>query len=125
MNEGLIPRRYAKALYKFALEKGQDKPMYGLMQSLVGAFASNASLYEVMANPFIADDDKVKLLHTASGAGEAQSCFDDFLKFKKFFKNNIFITTLYFGYIEKILGKSVKTVTLFCNYSHVITCLFR
>ena len=80
MNEGLIPRRYAKALYKFALEKGQDKPMYGLMQSLVGAFASNASLYEVMANPFIADDDKVKLLHTASGAGEAQSCFDDFLK---------------------------------------------
>ena len=80
MNEGLIPRRYAKALYKFALEKGQDKPMYGLMQSLVSAFASDVALYEVMANPFIADDDKVKLFHTASGAGEAQSCFDDFLK---------------------------------------------
>ena len=32
MNEGLIPRRYAKALYKYAIEKGQDKPMYGLMQ---------------------------------------------------------------------------------------------
>ena len=80
MNEGLIPRRYAKALYKFALEKGQDKPMYGLMQSIVGAFASEATLYEVMANPFVADDDKVKLLHTASGADDSHTCFADFLK---------------------------------------------
>lgn len=80
MNEGLIPRRYAKAFYKFALEKGQDKPMYGLMQSIVGAFASEATLYEVMANPFVADDDKVKLLHTASGADDSHTCFADFLK---------------------------------------------
>lgn len=34
MNEGLIPRRYAKALYKVALEKGADKRLYGLMTAL-------------------------------------------------------------------------------------------
>ena len=80
MNEGLIPRRYAKALYKYAIEKGQDKPMYGLMQHLCDAFAADATLQEVMGNPFIAADDKVKLLNIASGADESQTCFADFLK---------------------------------------------
>lgn len=80
MNEGLIPRRYAKALYKYAVEQGQDKPMYGLMKCLADAFAADATLQEVMGNPFIADDDKVNLLNIASGNGASQSCFADFLK---------------------------------------------
>lgn len=80
MNEGLIPRRYAKALYKFALEKGQDKPMYGLMQQLSANFAADSSLHEVMSNPFIADEDKVKLLNLAAGADKAHTCFADFMK---------------------------------------------
>ena len=31
MNEGLIPRRYAKALYKVAVERGDDRELYDLM----------------------------------------------------------------------------------------------
>ena len=80
MNEGLIPRRYAKALYKFALEKGQDKPLYGLMRNIVDAFASDATLQEVMANPFIANEDKTRLLHLAANDNDAQTCFADFVK---------------------------------------------
>ena len=80
MNEGLIPRRYAKALYKFALEKGQDKPMYGLMQQLADAFVANSTLHDVMGNPFIADDEKMKLLNIASGATAKDECFADFIK---------------------------------------------
>lgn len=80
MNEGLIPRRYAKALYKFALDKGQDKPMYGLMQQLSGAFVVDSKLQEVMNNPFISNDDKVKLLNIASCAEKSHTCFADFLK---------------------------------------------
>lgn len=80
MNEGLIPRRYAKALYKFALEQGQDKPMYGLMQRLSEVFATDATLQDVMGNPFIASEDKIKLLKVAAGADNAHTCFADFLK---------------------------------------------
>ena len=46
MNEGLIPRRYAKALYKVALEKGQTAEMYGLMSCLVASFRGNPDLNE-------------------------------------------------------------------------------
>lgn len=34
MDQGLIPRRYAKALYKFAQENGSDAAVYGLMKTL-------------------------------------------------------------------------------------------
>ena len=44
MNEGLIPRRYAKALYKYAQEKGCAKEVYADTQVLEKAFASHPSL---------------------------------------------------------------------------------
>lgn len=79
MNEGLIPRRYAKALYEFASEKGDSKSVYGLMQSLASAFVAESSLQSVMSNPFIAAADKVKLLVTATGAEKGDKVFNDFI----------------------------------------------
>lgn len=67
MNGGLIPRRYAKALYKFALEQGKDKQVYEEMKSVVKAFESDPGFTKVLANPFIGDTDKKKLLITAAG----------------------------------------------------------
>lgn len=80
MNQGLIPRRYAKALYKFALEHGNDTVIYGLVNRLVESFVANPDLQAVMSNPFVGDDDKCKLLMTASGAKESDKDFADFLK---------------------------------------------
>lgn len=80
MNEGLIPSRYAKALYKFALDKGESARVYELMKTLSASFAGNDELQSVMANPFVADADKVALLNTASGATAKDSCFHDFIK---------------------------------------------
>ncbi len=37
MNEGLIPSRYAKALYLFGREKGADKELYNVMKPLSGS----------------------------------------------------------------------------------------
>lgn len=80
MNEGLIPSRYAKALYKFALEKGESRRVYELMKSLSSAFAGNDNLQPVISNPFVSYADKVALLDTASGATSSDDCFHDFLK---------------------------------------------
>lgn len=66
MNEGLIPKRYAKALYKFACEKGADQGLYRLMGNLGRSFADNPALDATVANPFIGDDDKISLLKTAA-----------------------------------------------------------
>ena len=44
MNQGLIPSRYAKALYKFAVEKGKADRVYVLMKNLEAAFAAQPRL---------------------------------------------------------------------------------
>ena len=86
MNEGLIPKRYAKALYKFACEKGADLGLYRLMGNLGRSFADNPALDSTVANPFVGDDDKIALLKTAAtGAADttdkkAGDVYADFLK---------------------------------------------
>ncbi len=66
MNEGLIPKRYAKALYKFACEKGAEQGLYRLMGTLSSSFVDNPTLDSVVANPFVGDAEKIGLLKTAA-----------------------------------------------------------
>ena len=80
MNEGLIPRRYAKALLKFAVGKGADKRMYALMTNLTHSFAANPALDSTVANPFISPAKKEELLITAAGAEGDDLVYRDFLK---------------------------------------------
>ena len=67
MNQGLIPNRYAKALYEFAAEKGSDELVFGHMQKLADAFASEPALVKAVSNPFVSRADKIQLLFSASG----------------------------------------------------------
>ena len=80
MNDGLIPRRYAKALLKFAQENGQDKRVYALMQALSDSFVALPALAKSVTNPFVPADDKAKLLITASGASGNDIVLADFIK---------------------------------------------
>lgn len=80
MNQGLIPRRYAKALFKVDLERGDSARSYRLMNTLVSSFDANPALQSTIANPFVAVADKVRLLVTAAGATPDDKTFNDFLK---------------------------------------------
>ena len=77
MDNGLIPRRYAKALYKFALEKGQTKEIYELSKRVIDSFKANPELQKVLSNPFVPENDKEKLLLAA--AGDKNEFFDRFV----------------------------------------------
>lgn len=79
MNQGLIPRRYAKALLEYAGERHEDSRVYELMRTLSGSFAANQDLQSAVANPFVSYDDKVKLLTTAAGTNADDKIFVDFL----------------------------------------------
>ncbi len=79
MNEGLIPRRYAKALFEYATEKLVATQIYGLMQNLEFNFAQAQSLQTIVSNPFASSADKVKLLTTAAGATAEDVVYADFL----------------------------------------------
>lgn len=67
MNQGLIPSRYAKALYEFAAEKGDDTKIFELMEKLAASFKSEPGLQKITDNPFVPASDKIRLLKTAAG----------------------------------------------------------
>lgn len=81
MNDGLIPRRYAKALLKVASERHEEARMYTLMNNLTQSFARFADLDSTVGNPFVAPAKKRQLLMTAAGADAAKdTTYADFLK---------------------------------------------
>lgn len=79
MDNGLIPQRYAKALYKYALEHGVAEEMYGVAKRVITSFKENPDLQKVMSNPFVKKADKEKLLLSAAG-GEGGDAFERFAK---------------------------------------------
>lgn len=89
MNEGLIPKRYAKALYKVSEERHDSEQIYRLMNVLAGTFASTPELQRAVANPFVGADDKLSLILMAAGlpkdackkeASAACGTFVDFIR---------------------------------------------
>lgn len=80
MNQGLIPNRYAKALFEFAAETGSDKTAFDCMQRLAAAFAAEPQLDKTMSNPFVSRADKSKLIATAAGATAGDKVFDGFIR---------------------------------------------
>ena len=80
MNEGLIPARYAKALYLVGKEKDADAGLYLMMKSLEKAFEQQPSLQTTLSNPFVTDVDKEGLLKVAASASDDSALFVDFLK---------------------------------------------
>lgn len=79
MDNGLIPRRYAKALYKFAKEHGSTEKVYEEMKTVIEAFVSNPDLQKTLSNPFVSAADKQNLLRMAAG----EKVENDFLGFVK------------------------------------------
>lgn len=77
MIAGLIPHRYAKALFKFASEHDNAEKVYEEMKCVISAFSSNPSLDKVMSNPYIVEEDKEKLLLSAVGSDPS----DDYRRF--------------------------------------------
>lgn len=67
MNDGLIPQRYAKALYKLALDKKNTGQVYEEMKQVVASFEKASELQKVMTNPFVGRDRKEALLISAAG----------------------------------------------------------
>lgn len=80
MDQGLIPGRYAKALYLVAKEKGDSEKLYQMMRKLSDAFAAEPKLNETMTNPFVADSDKTGLIFSACDAGCDNALLADFVK---------------------------------------------
>ena len=78
MSDGLIPRRYAKALYKFAVENGDAKEIYELLKKLSFRYTAIDELKRAVLNPEISDEDKGAFMLKLVG-GKSGSSLDKFL----------------------------------------------
>ena len=78
MSDGLIPRRYAKALYKYAVEKGDAQEIYEILKNLSFRYTAIDELKRAVLNPEISDEDKGSYMLKLVG-GKPGSSLDKFL----------------------------------------------
>ena len=67
MNEGMISKRYAKALLLFAKDNNSEDAVYSEMKLLASVFLHEPKLRMVMDNPVLNVEDKQSLIKTAVG----------------------------------------------------------
>lgn len=73
MNDGLIPSRYAKALYKLAVENGDCDEIYEQLRALSTRYTAIDELKRVMVNPYIPAEEKGRVMLLAAGAKPGSS----------------------------------------------------
>lgn len=80
MDQGLIPARYAKALYLTACETSSETTVYDALKLVVKAFDDQPQLQSTLSNPFVSNSDKIKLLQTAASNSKSDDIYSNFLK---------------------------------------------
>jgi len=78
MSDGLIPRRYAKALYKLAVENGDSQEIYETLKGLSFRYTAIDELKRAVLNPEIPNETKGAFMLNLIG-GKPGSSLDSFL----------------------------------------------
>ena len=84
MDEGLISRRYAKALLKFAQDRGTTDQIYEEVKKFEENFVSHPELQKALLNPVLSAKDKESLLAAAVGVAPGE----DYLRFVRLVIHN-------------------------------------
>ena len=81
MDNGKLSVRYARALFSLAVDEHCAAEVYSCMTRLTANYAQAINQFnEVLSNPMVGDEDKIKLLHTAIGE-PVHPCVTHFLEF--------------------------------------------
>lgn len=107
MTVGMISRRYAKALFEYAREKGMEKTVAAEMKAVAATFQAEPRLRVAMNNPIVTAKDKLKLLKAVVGS----DCSDVFEKFM-----NLVIKNKREGWLQFIV---VSYDNLYCKANHI------
>lgn len=67
MDIGIVSVRYAKALLKYALEQKEETTVYDEMDTLSQVYLNTPELRQMIENPMLSNEDKMKILCKATG----------------------------------------------------------
>lgn len=79
MNTGLIPMRYATALFDYAKSNGEEKTLYGIAGVLLANMRKHDRIQTMLENPAISLDQKSDIIKKAAGT-ESNIVFNRFLE---------------------------------------------
>lgn len=99
MDIGIISKRYAKALYKYACENRNEKIVYTEIQQLVNNYKKINNLRITLENPVLSKEKKVKLLCEAAG-GKVSNEYTRFVTLVLEEHREKFIQFIAYSYIE-------------------------
>lgn len=68
MNEGMISKRYAKALLLYAVDQKAEDVLFAEMKKVASSFVREPRLRMAMDNPTLNAEDKLALVKAAVGA---------------------------------------------------------
>ena len=86
MEVGILSMRYAKAMIEFAKERKVEDKVYLEFASLAESFRAQSGLREVLDNPVVPAEEKLKLVCTAAGNGSDPG--EEFVRFVKLLLRN-------------------------------------
>ncbi|MDR2389581.1 MAG: ATP synthase F1 subunit delta [Tannerellaceae bacterium] len=67
MNQGTISTRYAKAMFQYALARGEEEHLRREMQTLSEQFTALPLMEKVLEDPTVSPLEKIRILHTSVG----------------------------------------------------------
>ena len=79
MNTGMIPVRYAKALFEYAGQAQCTDRVYAEMKAVADSYINEPSLRRILDNPVLGKTQKSELMHTAAG-GAVSEVFSRFVE---------------------------------------------
>jgi F-type H+-transporting ATPase subunit delta len=74
MDLGVISGRYAKAIFQYAADRGDETRLYEEMKGLSGQFLAVPLLKRVLDDPTVSLAEKIKVLVTATGGKISDTC---------------------------------------------------
>ncbi|MDR0742842.1 MAG: F0F1 ATP synthase subunit delta [Tannerella sp.] len=126
MDEGLISKRYAKALYFHASDMGEETLLYHRMQILDALLRKMPEFKASLKSPMILVKDKMNLLENVTGKNPEQSYLDFInlvitnrredtlhlivLSYQKFYRQKKNINIVHLISAKKISGKAIERI---------------
>jgi len=107
MNEGMISKRYAKALLQFAIDQKAEDTVFSEMKQLASTFAHEPKLRMAMDNPTLNAEDKLTLIKAvASNKGSAE--YVKFIELVVKNKREMYLQQIALSYID-----------MYCDLKHM------
>ncbi|MDR2824389.1 MAG: F0F1 ATP synthase subunit delta [Prevotellaceae bacterium] len=99
MNEGLIPSRYAKALWWYAHKQCAEDVVYQQTLQITQVYQTNKRVHTILTNPVLSKEDKLYVIRTIAG-GDVSSVFDKFINMLVENERDSFLQRICLKYID-------------------------